>query len=69
MSEIMSEQRVTKISFPKIPAAYWKALFIASLGAFGFALCVDLNGAETIGTLMLANAAGIGLVCTIRADM
>ncbi len=58
-----------KISFPKIPSAYWKALFIASLGALGFALCVNLNGTETIGTLMLANAAGIGVVALIRSDM
>ncbi len=58
-----------KINFPKIAPAYWKALFIASLGALGFALCVDLNGTETIGTLMLANAAGMGIVFMIRSDL
>ena len=55
-----------KINFPKVPSAYWTAMFIASLGALGFALCVSLSGTETIGTVMLANAVCIGFACLVR---
>ena len=51
-----------KISFPKIPPVYWKSLLISSLGAVGFALCADLNGTQMLGTLLLANAACLGIV-------
>ena len=49
-----------KVSFPKIDVIYWRAWFLGTMVAVGFALCVDLTAAQTLGTWLIANACTIG---------